>query len=201
MQFGDWSSDVCSSDLIPEFEDFLQPPSCSKILKNLPDSGFIAIINVHKDSCDALALISNLDKPLHIPLHHFTYEKATNLRNQLNVFLRAANIRMRGIRATCPVGNNDGSDIIKNILHQLWILVVKPILDGLGFSVSIIGIPNFSAINFSQRNLHPICHVSGGVQQGLSHFFQYMQLEYMPHLHQKLDPLYLILQSHPTFPM
>ena len=83
---------------------------------------------------------TNLDKPLHIPLLKFSYAKATNLRNQLNAHLRAANVRMREIRATRPLENNANGGVIKYILHQLWILVVKPILDGLGFSVSDLGI-------------------------------------------------------------
>ena len=129
---------------IPTFEDFLQPPSCSNLLKCLPDSGPVAIINVHKDSCDALVLLLDLDEPLHIPLHKLSYAKATDLRNQLNTHLRAANVRMRdceldSIRGTRPLGEDDGSGVIKYILHQLWILVVKPILDGLGFSVSTLG--------------------------------------------------------------
>jgi hypothetical protein len=128
---------------ISNFEDFLQPPLCSNILKNLPNSGPVVIINVHKDSCDALALLLDLDEPLHIPLPRFSYAKATNLCNKLNSHLRSDNLQMPepeldGNRATRPVGGNDSSAVIKHILHKLWILVVKPILDGLGFSVSTL---------------------------------------------------------------
>ena len=140
----EWNELLTKIRTIPKFEDFLQPPSCSNLLKNLPDSGPVIVINVHKDSCDALALLSDLDEPLHIPLCKFSYEKAAELRNQLNAHLQDANVRMRDcelddIRATRPVRNNNGG-VIKHILHQLWILVVKPILDGLGFSVSTLGI-------------------------------------------------------------
>ena len=94
-----------------------------------------------KDSCDALALSSDLDEPLHIPLHKFSYAKATNLHNQLNAHLHAAKVQMHeceldDIRATRPVRDNDSGGVIKDILYPLWILVVKPILDGLGLSVS-----------------------------------------------------------------
>ena len=193
-----WNELLSKIRAIPKFKDFLQPPSCSNLLKNIPDSGPVVIINVHKDSCDALALLSDMDEPLHIPLHKFSYAKATDLRNQLNTHLR-----MHG-RATCPVRDNDSGSVIKFILHQLWILVVKPILDGLGYSVSTLDISAMLIHNvhfhLPSRNLHPSCHVSGGVQQGLLHFFQYMQLEFMLHLLQNLDLLYLILLSHPTSP-
>ena len=132
-----WNELLTNIRTIPKFEDFLQPPSCSNLLKNLPDSGFVVIINVHKDSCDALALSSALDEPLHIPLHKFSFAKATNLHNQLNNYLHAANLWMRG---TQPFRVYDSGNVIKDILHQLWILVVKPILDSLEFSVSTLGI-------------------------------------------------------------
>ena len=210
----EWNELLAKIRTLPNFEDFLQPPTCSNLLKNLPNSGSVVVINVHEDSCDALALSSDLDGPLHIPLHEFSYAKATNLHNQLNAHLRAANIRMRdsefdldGIRATRPVGDNFDGGVIKRILHQLWILVVKPILDGLGISVSTLGISAIVMLKIMlifhrpSRSLHPNYHVSGGVQSGLSYFFRYMQLEYMPHRQQKLDPLYPILPSHPTSPV
>jgi hypothetical protein len=136
-----WNEILTKIRTIPQFEDFLQPASFSKLLQNLPDSGPVVIINVHKESCDALALLLGLDEPLHIPLHKFSYEKATDLHNQLNVHLHAANVRMReceldDIRATRPVRDSNSVGVIRDILHPLWILVVKPILDGLGFSVS-----------------------------------------------------------------
>ena len=142
-----WNELLTKIRTIPEFEDFLQPPSYSNLLKNLPDSGCVVVINVHKDSCDALALSSDMDEPLHIPLHKFSYAEAADLRNQLDTHLYTAKVRihkckLNGIRATRPVGghNNASGSVIKHILHQLWILVVKPILDGLGYSVSTLGI-------------------------------------------------------------
>ena len=79
-----WNQLLTKIRAIPNFEDFLQPPSCSKLLKNLPDSGPVIVINVHENSCDALALLLDMDEPLHIPLHKFSFAEATKLRNQLN---------------------------------------------------------------------------------------------------------------------
>ena len=93
----------------------------------------MVVVNVHKDSCDALALSLGLNEPLHIPLYKFSYAKASELHDESNTHLR-------GIRATGPVGHNNSVDVIKRILHQLWILVVQPILDGVGYSVSTLGI-------------------------------------------------------------
>jgi hypothetical protein len=64
-----WNELLTKIRTIPKFEDFLQPPSCSNLLKNLPDSGPVVVINVHKDSCDALAL-GGVQQGL---LHFFQY--------------------------------------------------------------------------------------------------------------------------------
>ena len=132
----EWNELLTKIRILPGFEDFLQPPSCSYLLKNLPDSGVVVVINVHKDSCDALALLSDLDEPLHIPLQDFSYEMASDLHNQLKAQLHA-NLN----DGLVSFNDCNSSGVIKHILHQLWILVVKPILDGLGFSVvSTLGI-------------------------------------------------------------
>ena len=120
----------------PDFQDFLRPPSCSNLLNSLCNSGPAIFINVHKQRCDALALVSGNDQPLHIPLPEFSYAKADDLRNQLLAHLCSHGVRMResqnnsrGICFKSKIG-------MKYILHQLWILVIKPILDALGYSVS-----------------------------------------------------------------
>ena len=136
-----WDQLLAKVRNIPNFEDFLRPPSSSSLLQNLPNSGTVIVINVHQDRCDALALISGI-KPLHIALPEFSYNKADNLRTELKIRLLAAGSRMpeskpddpRGIRRLGP-----GHGIsLQQILATLWISVVKPILNGLGYSVSIL---------------------------------------------------------------
>ena len=125
---------------IPDFEDFLRPRSSSSLLQNLPNSGMVIVINIHQDRCDALALRSGIE-PLHIALPEFSYDKADNLRKDLNIRLWDAGFRMReykpderlGIRRLGPAHSTS----LQQILATLWIFVVKPILNGLGYSVSI----------------------------------------------------------------
>ena len=126
---------------IPDFEDFLRPPSSSSLLRNLPNSGTVIFINIHQDRCDALALRSGI-KPLHIALPEFSYNKADNLHTDLKIHLLAAGSRMRESKPDDPrgirrLGPGHGTSL-QQILATLWILVVKPILDGLGYSVSIL---------------------------------------------------------------
>ncbi|RXW11740.1 hypothetical protein EST38_g14115 [Candolleomyces aberdarensis] len=138
---------------VPGFENFLQPTPCSSLLQHLPDSGPIVVINVHKDRCDAIALIAGLDEPLHIPLHSFSQQKANTYSNDLNAYLQLKELRMRMVKADTDEGENTGNEqagrairpsvnkklrnkVVRNILEALWGEVVKPILDALGFSSS-----------------------------------------------------------------
>ncbi|TFK16796.1 hypothetical protein FA15DRAFT_661907 [Coprinopsis marcescibilis] len=125
---------------VPGFENFLLPPSCSTLLQNLPDSGWVIVINVHEDRSDALALRAGLDKPIHIELPSFSPEKADKLRQSLTKHLVGSKLRMREVivdeddeRGCKPVGSRKGT-VIRDVLAYLWKEVVKPILDALGLS-------------------------------------------------------------------
>ncbi|KAJ2927363.1 hypothetical protein H1R20_g9731, partial [Candolleomyces eurysporus] len=136
---------------VPGFENFLQSSPCSTLLQHLPDSGPIVVINVHKDRCDAIALIAGLDEPFHIPLHSFSQKKAITYSNELTAYLQLNDLRMRGVQAETDeeedtdneprerairpsVNKKLRNQIVRNILGALWREVVKPILDALAFS-------------------------------------------------------------------
>lgn len=128
---------------IPGLEDFLKPPSAANLLRNLPNSGVVIVINVHQDRCDALALRSGIE-PLHIALPEFSYNKADKLRKDMKTRLWTTGFRMReskpddppGIRRAGPAYHAAYGTSLQQILATLWIFVVKPILNGLGYSVS-----------------------------------------------------------------
>ncbi|TFK16882.1 hypothetical protein FA15DRAFT_739219 [Coprinopsis marcescibilis] len=127
---------------VPGFENFLLPPSCSTLLQNLPDSGWVIVINVHEDRSDALALRAGLDKPIHIELPGFSPGKADKLRENLTKHLVESKLRMREAivdeddeRGCKPVGSSKGTGI-RDVLAYLWKEMMKPILDALGLSRS-----------------------------------------------------------------
>ncbi|PPQ90914.1 hypothetical protein CVT25_007867, partial [Psilocybe cyanescens] len=80
---------VCS---ITQFEDFLLPASYSTLIKNLPTSGHIVVVNIHKDHSDALILTSGNKNPLYIALSQFSYRIADNLHHDLKVLLHDSRI-------------------------------------------------------------------------------------------------------------
>ena len=136
-----WDQLLAKVHNIPEFKDFLRPPTSSSLLKYLPNSGTVIVINVHQDRCDALALRSGTD-PLHIALPEFSYKKADNLHKDLKIHLWATGFRMRESKPDDPRGIRRAgpahSTFLQQTLATLWNFVVKPILNGLGYSVSIL---------------------------------------------------------------
>ena len=125
---------------IPEFQDFLRPPQAPDLLKNLPKTGFVVVINVFQERCDALALVSGADAPQHIALPDFSYKLAENLRKRLKQYLIINRVLMRDneefTRGTRPVTDLDFK--LSEVLRILWLNVVKPIFHSLGIPVSMV---------------------------------------------------------------
>ena len=119
---------------ISGFEDFLQPKRFTELL-SAAKNGPVVVINVHKDSCDALVLVPDSNDVKHIPLHYFSYEKAKYLHQSLNQLLSNAGIRLRDARAMRRVKTSK-EEGFESILSALWSCVVQPVVNYLALSVS-----------------------------------------------------------------
>ncbi|KAH6904719.1 CHAT domain-containing protein [Coprinopsis sp. MPI-PUGE-AT-0042] len=136
-----WDDLLKTVRLIPGFESFLQPLSCSSLLQHLPKSGPVVVINVDEKRCDAIALLAGLDKPLHIPLPDFSLKKANKYRHHLKANLKEKQIRMQEVQETTVQevsvrGARPYQQVlVSQVLCDLWKEVVGPILHTLGFLV------------------------------------------------------------------
>ena len=79
----DWTSLLEEIRALPDFQNFLRPPTATSLLSGLPRNGAVIIFNIHKDKCDALALVSGTDTPLYIPLPNFSMQQAIQLLDDL----------------------------------------------------------------------------------------------------------------------
>ncbi|KAJ2924743.1 hypothetical protein H1R20_g12357, partial [Candolleomyces eurysporus] len=138
----EWNDVLDSIRSIPELKNFLRPPSASDLLDNLPQSGPVVVINVHRNRCDALALLLGLDEPIHIPLPNFSFDQAELLRQRMQKTLVTSGLRTRGDsvdteedkRGIKPaLRTKGGRNVLEDVLKELWLNVVHPILDHLGF--------------------------------------------------------------------
>jgi len=134
----EWTQLLQEIRQIPAFHGFLKPPQATDLLSNLPPDGPIILVNIHESRCDALALVSGLESPIHIPLNKFSYKKASGLKDRLRNFLSSNGVRMRDTNRGGQQASFDGVGEVHNVLKALWVLVVKPIWDRLGYSVSLI---------------------------------------------------------------
>jgi len=145
----DWNQLLKEIRSIPGFSNFLQPRQASSIMKDLPGEGPIILINIHRERCDALALIKGCDKPLHIPLEHLTYKDASKLKDRLRKYLVSGNYLMRDAdRGPREFRDPEEKGGLHDILQELWLRVVKPILDALSYSVRPILTHNIQSHSF-----------------------------------------------------
>ena len=139
----DWTQLLEDIRVTPKFQNFLQPRRASDILENLSTHGPVIIVHVEHLGCTALALLPGNDEPIPIRLNDFSYSMAERLRTYLTAYLVSSG-RMRsesedrGIRKVYdhPLHRNP----MHTILEALWVRVVKPVLDVLGYSVSCVSV-------------------------------------------------------------
>jgi hypothetical protein len=176
----EWDGLLKHARRVPGFEDFLQAKKAAK-LTPAAKSGAVVVVNVHSSRCDALAILPNDSTITHIPLPVFSHQKASILHNQLVGSLRAAGVQERADRK--PVWDPEkGKDLFEEVLATLWSDLVKPVLEALGYLVSIcddIFVARLTTILVSEcffRNPHPemSCRTLHGVPRDRLRFFRYM---------------------------
>lgn len=120
------------------FEDFLKTPTIPTFFDRLPESGPVVVVNVYRERCDALILLSGLDETMHVPLPYFSHKKAEKLRERLKACLISAGARTRADEAATGRGmkkwTREHGPPLSYILGELWNGVAKPILDALAFN-------------------------------------------------------------------
>ena len=145
----DWNQPLKEIRCIPGFSNFLQPRQASSIMKDLPGEGPIILINIYQERCDALALIKGCDKPLHTPLGHLTYKDASKLKDRLRKYLVSGNYLMRDAdRGPREFRDPDEKGDLRGILEELWLRIVKLILDALSYSVGPVLTHNIQSHSF-----------------------------------------------------
>ncbi len=90
----------------------------------------VIIFNLDTLHCDALALMSGAEKLLHIPLKDFHLFDVEKLQKNLENILQHWNVRLNVQR------NSHCAKLqMKDVLEQLWLKVVQPIIKALDYSV------------------------------------------------------------------
>ncbi|KAJ7191216.1 TPR-like protein [Mycena pura] len=118
------------------FEQFLLPKTISQ-LSPAAQRGPVVFLNLSTTRCDALVLLPGLgDKVKHVPLTSFTPEHAESLTQSLEGLLgyRGRSDRLDGKREGDSVNPKDR---FAYILSELWVHLVKPVLDALAIKANL----------------------------------------------------------------
>lgn len=116
---------------LPGFGDFMRPKGVATLC-SATQSGAVVVVNVFDTSCDALVMLPGSDSILHVPLPNFTHRKATQASAQLAECMHTPGSRRGAFRRHKP----SPETVLKSMLTMLWLDVVKPVLDHLGYTVS-----------------------------------------------------------------
>ena len=116
----------------PGFEQFLLRKEFSQ-LQTSAHSGPVVILNAAESHCDALIVLAEVDRVIHVPLPTFTFHKSAGLQKMLKRLLGHARV----IRCDDREGRSATRGCVswEPVLSTLWSGAVKPILDALAFSV------------------------------------------------------------------
>ncbi|KZV69360.1 hypothetical protein PENSPDRAFT_753434 [Peniophora sp. CONT] len=116
------------------FKDFLRTPSITSRMTSIKGlDGPVVFINVHSSFCDALALHPN-GAIRHIKLRNLDQDRAKELHSAWTKFLLLPGLRTRGVvRPERLNFDDDDVNSLSFVLQELWIRIVHPVLDALGF--------------------------------------------------------------------
>lgn len=129
----EWDQLLEQARQIPGFDHFMRPRKAD-VLVRAARNGPIVVINVFELRCDALIILPNSYNLQCLPLSTFSLEKAINSRAQLMHLIGGREGRAGGFQRKKPLQNQH--QLFKQMLATLWLDVVKPILDFLGYTVS-----------------------------------------------------------------
>ncbi|KAJ7259062.1 CHAT domain-containing protein [Mycena rebaudengoi] len=120
---------------LPGFERFLLSKPISE-LSQAAKLGPVAILNISNYGCDALILMAGLaNEVLHVPLSDFTINNAQALAQSLAsiVGTTGRGDRLHGFLE----GYMPPDDIFSNILSELWVKIVHPVLNALAITTPV----------------------------------------------------------------
>ncbi|CAE6407077.1 unnamed protein product [Rhizoctonia solani] len=178
---------------LPGFEDFLCPMKVNSLVR-AARYGAVVVINCHQDRCDALIGLPEQGTVDHLPLPHFTAEKAQRTRSKIEISVEDMRLRERAVERR-PLVVTDKTTGFGSALAELWNYIVKPVLDFLGYTKNVSLSSSLPAITWCPTgalSFLPL-HAAGDYDEPRSRVFDYVVSSYTPTLTALLEttPSYL----------
>ncbi|EUC57640.1 aromatic di-alanine and TPR containing protein [Rhizoctonia solani AG-3 Rhs1AP] len=175
----EYDETLAQARTLPGFQDFLRPMKAQSLAR-AARHGPIVVINCHTDRCDALVILARDQTVHHMPLPHFSGNKAVEARQAIESALRCKGIRDRGVKVCQQPGHKDN---MADVLAILWNDVVQPILDFLEYTDndSADSLPHITWCPTGAMTFLPL-HAAGDYSQPRSRVFNYAISSYTPTL-------------------
>ncbi|KAF8671668.1 TPR-like protein [Rhizoctonia solani] len=168
---------------LPGFTNFLQPKQAAALV-NAAQYGPIVVINCHTEGSDALIILPGKSDVQHIPFPDFTEESAIRAHSQISPSVNG--LRDGGFRRAIY---EEHDDRFGEALHTVWIQIVRPVLDYLGYMdrVSTEALPHITWCPTGMATFLPL-HAAGDYDTPRSRVFDYVISSYSPILSTLLSP-------------
>lgn len=125
-----WERLIVKARRLPGLDGFLRPIQAAELVRSA-HSGAVVMFSLHNNRSDALIMTPGGAEISHVPLPRFSFKKATDISAQLSNLLLDLRLINRGIR---PMSHTNKVSF-EPVLAVLWVDVVKPVLDFLGYTV------------------------------------------------------------------
>ncbi|CCO33114.1 hypothetical protein RSOLAG1IB_09089 [Rhizoctonia solani AG-1 IB] len=163
------------------FENFLRPIKYNQLIL-AARNGPVVLINCDTNQCDALIILPKQATVTHLHLPEFTEEKAQKARIKLKSSLRYNGVRERGVKIKV-VKQPEYEDEFCSVLFDLWISIVKPVLQFLGYMNNTTegNLPHITWCPTGTLSFLPL-HAAGNYDEPRSRVFNYVVSSYTPTL-------------------
>ncbi|KAL0570815.1 hypothetical protein V5O48_011151 [Marasmius crinis-equi] len=127
----EWNHLINKVRSVQGFESFLRPKTAEQ-LSSLDLDGYVVVLNVHEDRCDAFILHGGITdiRLCRLDPMRLNQAIATNLYYKLQSATTRSNLsRGDELRRSVPCHGRNPNKIMADVLSDLWDSLVKPILD------------------------------------------------------------------------
>ncbi|QRW17469.1 CHAT domain protein [Rhizoctonia solani] len=175
---------------IPGFERFLRPKQVSELFQ-AARYGPVVVVNAHKSRCDALILLPKKNDLIHVPLPNLYRNKILDFNLPPEILAKSSDDTaefegLRGVRLKA------GKDQFESTLCELWLCVVKPVLEALGYPNDR---PPDEPIHMTWNTTGPLSllplHAAGDYSRPLTRLYNFAFSSYIP-------TLSVLLRSNPS---
>ncbi|KAG9090181.1 hypothetical protein FRC06_001187 [Ceratobasidium sp. 370] len=178
-----WDSLVKQARLLPGMKDFLRSKKASSLVA-AASTGAVVFVNIHEQLCYSLIIStsnSTRDKISSLGYPSSTYHKVVDARARMAFSLRG--------RSRAVVYEPEVHITIEETLKMLWVDIVKPVLDLLGYTdvKRGRGLPHITWCTTGPLSFLPL-HAAGDYSVANCSLFDYAVSSYTPTLSALLVP-------------